>query len=488
MKKVNTLKLTLGVLVALGLIVASFSFNAGSVKATDKIYNVSIYTYDTTAAFNWYTDASYLGEINYGETLNYGHKITKNVITDWHSYELTSLNPGSKYFYELIAKNKKGEVVSSYQGEIETTGVKPATIVYKPFFYLNFNSGNLYSFNNQYPLEILNPDGIKSVEPSVWQGALNITKNDSHVTYSCTPLFNAGYGTINAWVRLEKFDKDMTIWETNDGRFSLYFQHGSNNVHKLIARAGYDSKAKDTGEAVYIFSSSQASTNVWLAGEWHQIAMVWEGKIGGTLKLYIDGEARATANYTNAGGCTSFMVGNNYVHTQNFSNGQIDDFKMYDWNLDSTSLRNEYRYIALNQKKDVIKGQIAGAQVRNIKMGKLIKLAHDPKVYLVGRDMTKIYVANEAALERLGNSNRLVIVTAEELAQYTNNGTFYSWSKYPDASLLKGSANTVYWVWNGEKRAIANETVFHNYNNDWSDVINISNDELNTYPTGSTYH
>ncbi|HPI67481.1 MAG TPA: hypothetical protein PKZ16_03010 [bacterium] len=478
MKKVTTLKLVLGLLVAFGLIIANFSFNASNVKATDKIYNVSIYTYDTTASLNWYTDAPYLGEINYGQ-YDYNHKITKSVATDWHSYELTGLIPGTAYNYRLIAKDNKGNELARYEGTLETSGAKPTSQLFWQFFNLNFDK-NLYSPSGKYPSEILNPNYLSLGTPAVGGNSLKVINPDSHLIYSAEHALEGSSGTMLVMLRFDNFNKNMTVWQTNDSRYGLYFEHTA-SYNRLVARAGYDSKRTEKQEAYYYLDTK----NVWKAGEWHQVGMTWEGNLGGTVKIYVDGEVKDEARFTNGSGVSTFMVGNNYAHTQNFSNGQIDDFKLFKWASDSTSMRNESnRYAFLNKNK----GQVAGVQVRNIKMGKLIKTATDAKVYLVGRDMTKIYVANEDALKRLGHLGRIVIATTEELNQYANAGTFYSWSKYPDASLLKGADNTIYWVWNGEKRAIANETVFNNYNNNWSDVINISNDELNTYPTGVTYY
>lgn len=449
-------------------------------KAQDKIYNLHVYEYNDRAAINWYTDTPYLNEIYYGESTNYGSKIASSVLADWASYELTSLTSGTTYYYKIVAKNKNGVEVANQTGEFTTLGIKPMSRVYKTFFYLNFNN-NLYSFNNQYPLEELNPKGIKFSEPSIWKGALKITESNSHIIYKADPTFNGGYGTIMTWVRLEKFDKDMVFFETAESNYALYYDSLNSNSGKIVARAGVD------GQAIFNISTTGTGKNIWLPGEWHQITMTWNGKMGGTVKLYIDGEKRAESSYTKGGGASTFMVGNNYKHTMNLSNGSIDDFKLFDYDLDSTSIRNEYKWLALNQKKDLIsKPVVAGVSVRNFKINTLIKYANDPKVYLVGRNMEKIHIADMDALKRFG-AKPIISATLEEINQYKDAGKFYSWSRLPDGLLIKNGDSNVYLVWDGQKKLIPNEATFLKYDNKWSDVVNISYDELNEYADGPNY-
>ena len=486
MKKTNSKIFILSTVLL--MVLSMVVFNAPQAEAKMEIFNVSVKTTFSEANINWYTSRTVLGELQYGENLgSLKNKLTKSVLSDWHSYSIQGLIPGTTYAYRLVAKDSNGLQLATQEGTFETLGTKPQSQVFSRYFYLSFN-GNLYSTNSQYPAEILNPEGIKFGTPAVWKESLKITDANSHFTYSCDPFFNAGYATVMVWVRFDNFNKNMVIWESNDSRYALYFEHGT-DYNRLVARAGYNFKNEDRQEARYYFNTAGTGGNIWKAGEWHQVAMTWEGKINGTVKIYIDGEARDSSNFTNGGGCTTFMVGNNYRHDMNWSNGQIDDFKMFDWNLDSTSVRNEYRNLAFIQKKDAIKttGVVAGVSVQNFKIGKLIKNS-DGKIYIIGRDNTKIHVSDVYALSKLGSKRVITEVTDEELAQYADGGVYYSWSRYPDGSMLKGSGKTVYWVWNGEKRPLASEAVFNRYGNDWNDLIVISDDELASYQTGFIYY
>jgi len=460
--------------------VLAMTLTMAPIQAQSKIYDLKVYEYNDRANLNWSTDGQYIGAIIYGETNNYGSTIVKSGTADWHSFEITGLKPGTIYYYKAQAKNRSGGIVEEYASTFTTLGAKPASQVYKSFFYLNFNN-NLYSQNSQYPYEVLNPNNIRFVEPSIWKGALQITDKNSHIIYKADPIFNSGYGTVMVWVRLEKFNKDMTIFETSNSAYALYYDSLTADSGKIVARAGKD------GVASYTIKNNGTGKNIWLPGEWHQITMTWNGKMGGKVKLNIDGEKRAEANYTKGGGAATFMVANNYIHTQNFSNGQIDEFKLYDWDMDSTSVRNEYKWLALNQRKDLIKKPVvAGAQIRNFKIGTFIQVSGDDKIYLIGRDMEKIHIANMAAFRRLGNPN-VIEATNDELTQYKDGGKFYEWSRLPDGLFVKNGGNEVYLIWNGQKKYVPNEATFLKYGNKWNEIINISQSELDEYADGPVY-
>ena len=471
----------------LSLLTLGFSFGSKQAAAKAKLYNLRIWTYTNSAAFNWYTGGSYYSELHYGTTDKYGYKIDRSQLADWHSYEIKGLFPGTKYYYKIVLRKQlnAGALETVAEGTFITQGYQTPLRVFKPYFFLNFNK-DFYSQSYQYPAEILNSTGLKFVQPAVWQGkSLQVKAKNSHLTYSCQPMFNAGYGTVMAWVRLEKFDKDMVIWQTDDSRYALYFQHGR-NWNRIVARAGWDEKRSgETGqEAKYYFKTSGNNKNVWQPGEWHMLAMVWQGKLNGTVKLYIDGEMRAKATYSNGGGCGSFMVGNNYRHNMNWSNGQIDDLKLFDWDLDSTSVRNEYKNYQWNQKQN-LSGRVAGAHIRWFKDGKLLK-APDGKIYVISRGK-RLHISNPSALKRYG-SHSIINATWDEIGQYENDGQFTAWSKFPDGTLLKVYGRpTVYWVWNAKAGAILNQQVFAKYGNVWQDVVEISQNEFNLYPQGPLY-
>jgi hypothetical protein len=194
---------------------------------------------------------------------------------------------------------------------------------------------------------------------------------------------------------------------------------------------------------------------------------------------------------------TTFRIGSGYENDEDyFGNGKIDEFKIHMWLMSEQNIEDTYyayNFSPYFEKRGKcyssdIAGQIAGAQdqVREFKFGKLIKTP-DSKVYVITRDEKKLYIENLAALSKFG-THPIVEATYQEANRYRTEGTFDSKTKYPDATLLKGSDNTIYWIWDGEKRAIANEYVFNRYGNSWSDVITVTDSELKKYATGFVYY
>ena len=461
-------------------------------SATDwgKIYNLKLYTYNDNFSVNWQTIGQYYSELHYGTDTTYNHKITADKKSDWHSYGVSGLASGTTYYYKILILDYKNHVVSEQTGEVTTTGYKQNLTVYKPYFYANFNN-SLYSQSNQFPSEVIKPQGIKFTQPSIWQGnALQITDNNSSVAYSCDPSFNAGYGAVMAWIRITDDNKDMTLFTTDDNSYSIKFEKNSFGG-TIVARAGYDKNSDE--EATYTFTTTTISNNFWKLGEWHHVAMVWEGKLNGTIKLYIDGELKDTATFSNGGGCQNFYIGNDKNHRTAWSNGQIDDFKMFNWNLDSTSVRNEYKQTYLNQSKDVISttsttnttttttGSVAGASITYYKNGKLLK---DPfgRVYVITNGQ-KMHITDMDALKRFGN-NPVIAVSWQAINQYSDTSDkFYTWSKFPAGTLLKSYDNsTIYYLGSDGLHEIPNESVFNKYGNEWIDVVEISQAELTSYP------
>lgn len=454
-----------------------------TVNAKTEIYSVNVKPQYMEVNINWHTSQVAIGELQYGLTeASLPYKVTSSTLTDWHNYTVKGLTAGTTYAYRLVVKDKQGVEQASQEGTFETWGAKPSSQTFWQFFYLNFDK-DFYSLSNKYPSEMLNSENIKLTTPAVGGYALKVTAANSHLVYNAENTMDPTAGSVVMMLRFDNFNKNMVVWQTNDSRFALYFEHGV-GYNRLVARAGYDSKKEGKQEAYYYLDTTSNSKSAWKAGEWHQVGMTWEGTLSGVVKIYVDGEVKDEARYTNASGASTFMIGNNYRHDMNWSEGEIDDFKFFKWTADSTSMRNESTRYAIIRNQS--KGQVAGVAVRYFKTGKLIK-APDNKIYVIGRDNTKIHVTDISALNRLGKRTP-VVVTWDELAQYAEGSEFSAVSNYPDGTLLKGSGPTVYWIWNNKAGVIANETVFYRYGNAWSDVLTISDAELSNYVSGLIYY
>ena len=457
------------------------------VKAEDtEIFNISESVQSTTAHIKWYTNKSIEGELKYGrEDQGLRSVITTDKRTDWHRYTLRDLKPNTAYKYEAVAKDSNGKVLTSQKGEFKTKGSGTQEI--KDIFYVDFDS-SLYGHNGDLPAKILNQDELKFVKPAVYNSALQVKSDNSHVTYHADKVFGTDpynkafspdHGYVSAWLRIEKFNKDMVVWETNDSNFAMYLEN-FDGFSRIVARVG-------DGEAKYYFNTRSSGSNVWTPGEWHLVTMTWEGRNNGNLELYIDGRRRDEVVYDKSNLPSQIMIGNNFRHDMAWSNGQIDEFKLSNWAIPFSYVAGEMNWYTFDKHKDVNQGVIAGATVRKFSYGKLFKTPNS-KVYVVTRDNQVLHVSDLNALKRFKSHPIITNASYDELDQYTMAGEFYAWSRYPDGTLLKGSGPTVYWVWDNEKRPIADASVFNRYGNDWADVITVSDSELGSYPTGFTYY
>ena len=347
------------------------------------------------------------------------------------------------------------------------------------------------NINGQKPIRINEIDGLNFFQEGLVGNALKVDRKNSYLEYSCEKNFNPGYGSMTVWVSFDKFNKDAVIWQTNDSRYALYYEVGNrwqDFDKRIVVRAG-GNDAKNYPEAEFILDPAGGALNKWGANEWHFITMTWEGKFDGKVKLYIDGRKVDEADYNDATGCSTFRIGNSYRKNDrmNFSIGKIDEFKLHQWAMPQQYIWQNYMAYSSNSKfgkKGIPEGRVAGANIRALKKGSLVK-APNGNVYIITNGK-KMHVADLNALSRL-RPERLQNVSWDEINQYEETPEkFYSWSRFPNGSLLKAvGSNTVYYLpASGKLIPILNESVFYKYNNEWKDVITISQAEINTYEIG----
>ena len=481
--KLKTINLSL----ILAMLVVLLPINTIGANPAQEIKDIRITERSNGATIRWNTAEVTETQIRYGLNTEYGTLVKSDYLKKSHLVTLHSLDAGTNYFYEIIAGEGSGKVTS--EGSFKTTGTKPQLTVYQNYFTLLFDDywRNINGFN---PELISDIDGLDFNQTGFTGKALKVSRPDSFLQYSCDKIYNSRAGAVTAWVSFNDFNKSSVIWQTNDSRYALYFEVGGTGAgfdKRIVARAGGNIDG-EYPEAEYIIDPEGGARNIWGRNEWHFVAMTWYGMPNGTVKLYIDGKKVDQASYSDGGGCASFRIGNNYRDdNMHFSNGKIDELKIHQWEMSSYYVNQNYLAYSYspNFEKKGEYGTVAGAVVRKFNHGKLIK-APDGKIYVISRG-AKIHISDIYALSRF-KSHPIISATWDEVSQYADGGKFYSWSRYPDGTLLKGSGKTVYWLWDSEKRPIASEDVFNRYDNDWRDVITITDGELDSYPTGFTYY
>ncbi|MDD5289859.1 MAG: hypothetical protein PHT40_01490 [Patescibacteria group bacterium] len=493
MKNFN-LKSKVAPVVLFATVLALTGFSTTTAAQSQKIENVMVTEYANMARISWQTSQPVVSQLYFGDSSeNYDTFFTDEYLSRDHAILVRALDAGTPYYFKITANSSNSYEKPEYFGNLKTLGEKPNLVVYQPYFTLLFEDGwkNINGIN---PIEIKDVDGLNFTQPGFTGYGFQVTRPKTYLQYSCDNVFSSGYGAVTAWLSFDRFDKSAVIWQTDDSRYALYYEVGgvgADFYKRIVARAG-GNKVGEMPEVAYVLQDRNSSANKWGLNEWHFIAMTWDGKFSGKLSLYIDGRRIGETEYADATGCSTFRVGNNYREDLAFTVGKIDELKLHQWAMGQYYVYQNY--LAYSSSKNFAKkgtkdttGVIAGAAVRNFKVGKMIKNA-DGRIYLIGRDNTKIHVSDVYALSKLGNKRVVIEVTDEELTQYADGGNFYSWSRYPDGTMLKGSGKTVYWIWDGEKRPLASEAVFNRYGNDWNDLIVISDDELASYPLGFMYY
>jgi hypothetical protein len=485
-------KVALAVIFTTALIFGGFNTTLSA--QSQKIQNVSVVEYSNFAKITWQTTSNSTTKLYFGGSFEkYDTLFTDNYSSKNHSVIVRALDAGTPYYFKILADTSNPYEKPEYTGDLRTLGEKAQLIVYQPYFTLLFEDG-WKNINGVNPTEIKNVDGLNFAVDGFSGRAMKVERNDSYLQYSCDNVFNGGFGSVSAWVSFDRFDKNAVIWQTNDSRYALYYEVGGAGADfdkRIVARAG-GNKIDSMPEVAFVMDPKGAELNIWGTNEWHFVVMTWDGKFNGTLSLYIDGRKVGDTEYSDATGCSTFRVGNNYREDMPFTIGKIDELKLHQWAMSQYFVGENYRAYAyspnFNKKgtKDTV-GVVAGVSVRNFKVGKMIK-SDDGKIYLIGRDNTKIHVSDTYALSKLGNRRAPILASEDELAQYADGGKYYTWSRYPDGTMLKGSGKIVYWIWDGEKRPIASEAVFNRYGNDWNDLILVSDDELASYPLGFMYY
>lgn len=70
----------------------------------------------------WLTDGKSYGEIEYGKTPKLDRKISDGIFANAHTVTIRKLSPDTKYFFRIVAKNKKGKISRSGLYAFKTEG------------------------------------------------------------------------------------------------------------------------------------------------------------------------------------------------------------------------------------------------------------------------------------------------------------------------------------------------------------------------------
>jgi TolB protein len=161
------------------------------------------------------------------------------------------------------------------------------------------------------------PSGTTFTGSRYGQGVL-IDSNDT-LTYATAGNLNRTQGAIEFWVRPN--------WDGNDGQSEIFFEVGDgwfNRIRIMRNMSGLRFLLWDSTTEYGV----ACDIAYWKAGEWHHVAVTWEGT---NMALYVDGQQRASSNTARPPDtlADTIHIGSTAWHDQQ-ANAVIDEFRISD--------------------------------------------------------------------------------------------------------------------------------------------------------------
>jgi len=114
--------------------------------------------------------------------------------------------------------------------------------------------------------------------------------------------------------------------------------------------------------------------------------------------------------------------------------------------------------------------------------GVLLRAGSTPAVYSFESGVRRLVPNRSVFLERYGDWGKVASVSPYTVGTYPQDSQI----GYPDGTLLKGSARTVYVLERGKRRGFASRAIFEGLGYKWENIILLSDAELGKYPAGDS--
>ncbi|HIE57353.1 MAG TPA: ATP-binding cassette domain-containing protein [Anaerolineales bacterium] len=122
--------------------------------------------------------------------------------------------------------------------------------------------------------------------------------------YPADPILSVRHGTISLWIRFlpRRAHSTAILFHSDDSRYVIYTS-ADENGYALTARAGGNRRVMETffGESrfpeVTVSSNDQTLDRSFADGDWHMVAMTWDGYPDGKVRLYVDARPVGEADY-----------------------------------------------------------------------------------------------------------------------------------------------------------------------------------------------
>jgi dolichol-phosphate mannosyltransferase len=142
-----------------------------------------------------------------------------------------------------------------------------------------------------------------------------------------------------------------------------------------------------------------------------------------------------------------------------------------------------YHWDQIVQVNDAYLDSLPEGPALTFRDGTLVK-GSDDSAYVIEHGQ-KRYIPSPQYFERLGYRWKdIVTIPDKELMAIPAGPALFEIDRHPDGTLVKGSANPIYLLENGQKRWFPSPQVFLSWGYQWGHVITISDEELAGYPLG----
>jgi len=209
------------------------------------------------------------------------------------------------------------------QGEVKAMGSTREVIRR----YMGTGETHEPAHESQRPVEAIQNAPVFRAQPEIDNEHQRAYLPQTRHIYPADPILSVRHGTVTLWLRFLANQKPRTaiLFHSDDSRYVLYTSVDEANQQKawrsLTARAGGNRRVLETyfGEARFpeitiSLEDGDPLEEPFSYGDWHMVAMTWDGYPDGVLRLYVDGKQVGEMPYDR-------RYDNNYRLAENLSVG-----------------------------------------------------------------------------------------------------------------------------------------------------------------------
>jgi Concanavalin A-like lectin/glucanases superfamily/Secretion system C-terminal sorting domain len=283
-------------------IISSISEYASSASATTINYTLNAKDLSTTSVINYGTDSTALTNQITGGNASGGIDTTTSGV-------LTGLNPGTTYYYQIVATNSAGSISSTIRS---FTQINPSTAIAEYNFDNSYD--NIYG-NTPFAGSGLTFDNDRFGNPAKALRIASGSNNGASATIANLPLGNAAR-TVSVWVLQPTTSTDNYV-----------FRYGSLASNSVYGLSNQGARLVNFGYGNDLFAANQAASGA----NWVHIVTTFDGT---TAKIYRNGTQVASGNKAGWNTLTGVFILGRDVEIY------IDDLKIYNRAISAAEVSN----------------------------------------------------------------------------------------------------------------------------------------------------